>query len=205
MFTRESSSDNPDTRGRVLAAARKLMDERGVARLRVDAVAKDAGLSAGALYRHFTGREELILAVILESVPRDMPTTAASMSEDEAQASLPTLIDQIYEHEKRMAAVAITVLADEKLSAGFRDTLSRAHGGPQDFTRALAAALRSYVDGGALRADLDVDTAATFVQGRCFHHAVLDRLHGPSEALGAPSAVTAEIVNFLKARPARVP
>ncbi|MEV1293961.1 helix-turn-helix domain-containing protein [Pseudonocardia sp. NPDC049635] len=200
MFTRDDSSGNPDTRSRVLAATRKLMDERGVARVRVDAVAKEAGLSAGALYRHFKGREELILAVILESVPRDMPMTAALPSEDGAQEdSLSTLIDQIYEHEKRMAAVAVTVLADEQLSSGFRDMLSRAPGGPEDFTRALAAALRSYVEAGVLRRDLDVGVAATFVQGRCFHHAVLDRLHGPREALGAPPAVTAEIVNFLKA------
>lgn len=200
MFTRDDSSDNPDTRSRVLAATRKLMDERGIARVRVDAVAKEAGLSAGALYRHFKGREDLILAVILESVPRDLPMSAAPTSDDDhTQASLSTLIDQVYGHEKRMAAVAVTVLADEQLSASFRDALSRAPGGPEDFTRALAAALRSYVEAGCLRSDLDADTAATFVQGRCFHHAVLDRLHGPRDALGAPSAVTAEIVNFLKA------
>lgn len=199
MFTREDSSDNPDTRSRVLAATRKLMTEHGIARVRVDAVAKEAGLSAGALYRHFKGREELILAVILESVPRDMPLCAVSTADaDEPGRALAAMIDQVYEHEKRMAAVAVTVLADEKLGAGFRDVLSRVPGGPEDFTNALAAALRSFVEAGCVRSDLDVDAAAAFVQGRCFHHAVLDRLHGPRAALGAPSDATAEIVDFFK-------
>lgn len=200
MFTRDGSSDSPDTRSRVLAATRKLMEERGVARVRIDAVAKEAGLSAGALYRHFKGREELILAVILESVPRDMPLGVASTADvDEPGRALAAMIDQVYEHEKRMAAVAVTVLADEKLSSGVRDALSRVPGGPEDFTRALAAAIRSYVAVGCVRSDVDADAAAAFVQGRCFHHAVLDRLHGPREALGAPSVVIADIVDFLKA------
>lgn len=196
MFSHESSSGAMDTRGRVLAATRKLMNERGIARVRVDAVAKEAGLSAGALYRHFTGREELILAVILDSVPHDMALDAVPTAGDR-RASLSTMIEKVYEHEKRMAAISVTVLADEQLSAGFRETLSRVPGGPQDFTKALASALRSYIEAGHLRADLDIDIAAAFVQGRCFHHAVLDRLHGPSEALGDRTDVAAEIVEFL--------
>lgn len=96
-----------------------------------------------------------------------------------------------------MAAVAVTVLADDQLSVRFREAVSRAPGGPEDFTKALAAALHSYVGAGCVRSALDVDAAAALVQGRCFHHAVLDRLHEPRDSLGAPPEVAAGIVEFL--------
>lgn len=198
MFTHDSSSDKPDTRSRVLAATRKLMDERGVARVRVDAVAKEAGLSAGALYRHFSGREELILAVILDSVPRSMGFEGAPSAEPEVvREALAAVIEQVYEHERRMAAVAVTVLADETLNERFRDMLEHAPGGPEDFTRALATALHSYADAGVVRADLAPEAAAALVQGRCFHHAVMDRLHGPRPELGTPGQVVSEVVALL--------
>ncbi|ALL79493.1 hypothetical protein AD006_30095 (plasmid) [Pseudonocardia sp. EC080610-09] len=198
MFTHDGSSGKPDTRSRVLAATRKLMDERGVARVRVDAVAKEAGLSAGALYRHFAGREELILAVILDSVPRSMSFGGAPDAGHEVvRDALAVMIGQVYEHEKRMAAVAVTVLADETLHERFRDMLARAPGGPEEFTRALAVALRGYADAGVVRADLDPAAAAALVQGRCFHHAVMDRLHGPRPALGTSDEVTSEVMALL--------
>lgn len=198
MFTHDGSSDKADTRSRVLAATRKLMDERGVARVRVEAVAKEAGLSAGALYRHFTGREDLILAVILDSVPRSMSFEGAPNADREVVGeALAALIGQVYEHERRMAAVAVTVLADESLNERFRDMLAHAPGGPEDFTRSLATALRSYADAGVVRADLAPDAAAALVQGRCFHHAIMDRLHGPRPALGTRDEVTSEVVALL--------
>ncbi len=202
MFTHDDSSDMPDTRSRVLAATRTLMDERGVARVRVDAVAKEAGLSAGALYRHFSGREELILAVILDSVPRSMGFEGAPHAAGEVvRDALAGVIGQVYEHERRMAAVAVTVLADETLHERFRDMLARAPGGPEEFTRSLAVALRSYVDAGAVRADLDPDAAAALVQARCFHHAVMDRLHGPRPALGTRDEVTSDVMALLTPDP----
>ncbi|OSY39674.1 hypothetical protein C8E95_1869 [Pseudonocardia autotrophica] len=136
--------------------------------------------------------------MILESVPRDMPLGAASTgSATEPAEELAGMLGRVYEHERRMAAVAVTVLADEKLHARFREILSRVPGGPEDFTRAVASALRSYADAGVVGSTLDPDAAAAFVQGRCFHHAVLDRLHGPGDAPGAPAAVVDELLAFL--------
>lgn len=40
--------------------------------------------------------------------------------------ALAGVIRQVYEHERRMAAVAVTVLADETLHERFRDMLARA-------------------------------------------------------------------------------
>lgn len=60
-------SPAPDARGRILAACREEIAERGLRGLRVQDVAKRAGVSLGLVYYHFTDRAGLLRAV-LESV-----------------------------------------------------------------------------------------------------------------------------------------
>jgi AcrR family transcriptional regulator len=49
-----------DTRDRIEAAAIQLFVEKGVAETTVRDIAHATGLSEGALYRHFTGKEQLV-------------------------------------------------------------------------------------------------------------------------------------------------
>jgi AcrR family transcriptional regulator len=49
-----------DTRDRIEAAAMQLFVEKGVAETTVRDIAHTVGLSEGALYRHFTGKEQLV-------------------------------------------------------------------------------------------------------------------------------------------------
>lgn len=191
--------DNSDaTRRRVLAAARRVMDERGIARLRVEAVAKEAGLSAGALYRHFSGREDLILAVILDSVPRVGVLADAAVAEPPVAAeALLDLVLGIYQHEQRMASVAITVLADDSLRRRFQQAVAAAPGGPQDFPRLVQQALERYQAAGCLRPGLDTVEAAATIQARCFHHAVMDRLHSTDGTEPTPTELAQALVSDL--------
>jgi AcrR family transcriptional regulator len=60
------------TRERILDAAGELFAQHGFDATPVDAIAKRAGLTVGALYRHFSGKGELLLDVIrhaLTSLP----------------------------------------------------------------------------------------------------------------------------------------
>lgn len=53
------------TRDRLLDAALRVVADRGLARLSLDAVARAAGLSRQTVYRHFGNRDGLVTAVIL--------------------------------------------------------------------------------------------------------------------------------------------
>ncbi len=53
------------TRARIVAAAAKLMYERGVAGTSVEDVQQEAGVSSSQLYHYFKEKRELVLAVIL--------------------------------------------------------------------------------------------------------------------------------------------
>ena len=59
------------TREKIVEAARELVCERGYAGLRTAAVLERAGVSRGGLYHHFTGKTNLIAAV-LEAVEVDL-------------------------------------------------------------------------------------------------------------------------------------
>ncbi|HZP45830.1 MAG TPA: helix-turn-helix domain-containing protein [Candidatus Binataceae bacterium] len=58
------SLDGKSTRDRLLDAAAELFARKGYDATSVDAIAERAGLTVGALYRHFSGKGELLLDVM---------------------------------------------------------------------------------------------------------------------------------------------
>jgi AcrR family transcriptional regulator len=60
------------TRARLVAAARHLLEDGGYAAASVQAVADRAGVSAGALYRHFASKAELFVEVFRDAAKRDL-------------------------------------------------------------------------------------------------------------------------------------
>lgn len=150
-----------------------------MARLRTQEVAAQAGCAEGSIYRHFASKEDLLLAVILESVP----AVAAVADADTAggapiEQALTDQVTAVYEHEQRMVLLALTVLGDEELHRRFQERLRSAGGGPQRLPDRIARYLAAEQQLGRLHSGLDPRTAAAMIQGSCFHHALLKRLHG---------------------------
>lgn len=194
MFTHDST-ESSTTRKRVIEAARTVMADRGIARVRIDAVAKEAGLSAGALYRHFSGREDLLLAVILDSAPRnELPDMNAGT---EPRELLKSLVSEVYAHEERMASITVTLLADESLSAQFRELLAQAPGGPDEYPKGLAKSLDALQQREDIPLAKDTLLCAMNIQARCFHHATLERLHGPSTLRGTQTDLVEQLIDDL--------
>ena len=63
------------TRGALVAAARNLFGERGYSQVGLDAVARAAGVTTGAVYHHFKGKKDLFQAAA-ESVEADVLATS---------------------------------------------------------------------------------------------------------------------------------
>lgn len=87
-----SSKKTADTRTRILEATRAVLERQGGAGVRMSDIAKAAGVSRQAVYLHFDGRAELLIAVtthmdaVLGVQERLKPTRAARSGVDRIRA-----------------------------------------------------------------------------------------------------------------------
>ena len=62
------TSGGAATRARIVGAAERLFAERGFSGVSMPAIAAAAGITAGAIYKHFRGKEELFFSVVRRAV-----------------------------------------------------------------------------------------------------------------------------------------
>lgn len=123
-------SAGPGNRLAILAAARERFARDGLA-VPLSAIAKDAGVGQGSLYRHFPDRLALAVAVFDENldavevvVAEDSTTVADLLDLVEQQAVLaPALVDLMWQHQRdarvaplgeRVRAIAEVVVARDR-------------------------------------------------------------------------------------------
>lgn len=71
--------------GQLLTAAARLMERKGSHAVSMQAVADEAGVSVGLIYRYFGGKDDLLLAVIvhvLETFAAEVPAAVESAGDD---------------------------------------------------------------------------------------------------------------------------
>ncbi len=145
-------SDVQRNRERLLAAAKTVFGRSGM-RATLDAVAREAGLGIGTLYRHFPTREALYEAVYRRDVEHlvglaDQAITAPDPVEG-LRCWLHAMIDVIATKKGMIAALALAADATNAISARTTGPLRTAIDGLVG--RAVAAGqLRNGVDGEAL-------------------------------------------------------
>ncbi|WP_187414617.1 TetR/AcrR family transcriptional regulator [Nonomuraea sp. PA05] len=164
------------TRDRILDAAEQAIREFGIAGATTRRIAQRAACSEALLYKHFAGKEEIVLAVLLERSPALGPALAklrSSVGEGDLDAHLVEFTGKTLEFYTRAAAVAGGVLGDPPLMAGFRSMLAKADLGPHLPIEALAEILRAERQAGRIAAGVDPGAAASLLMGACFHRASL--------------------------------
>src|SRR5581483_1237267 len=68
------TSGGAATRERIVGAAERLFAERGFSGVSMPMIAAAAGITAGAIYKHFEGKEELFFSIVRRAVEAT-PTT----------------------------------------------------------------------------------------------------------------------------------
>lgn len=76
------------TRERILTAAAQLFAEHGFASTSMPVIAERSGITAGAIYRHFTSKAELLLEVVKRALEA-LPLSFERSSDEEDAALLP--------------------------------------------------------------------------------------------------------------------
>ncbi len=140
--TRAARASGREARDELLSAALRVFARRGYREAGVDEIAAEAGYSKGALYWHFAGKEELLLALLDERIDvrmRGMVALLASAPPDRDMA-----IEASREFARRLSEDRQAVLVErEYWSLAIRDPELRARYAERqaELRSALAGAL----------------------------------------------------------------
>ncbi|MFE9630242.1 TetR/AcrR family transcriptional regulator [Streptomyces sp. NPDC006463] len=183
MLTSKSSRPTPE---RLLDAAETLMRTSGLASATTKAIAREAGCSEAALYKHFANKEELFVRVLMERTPNAGPLMAALLAEPEEDAGEDAVeegLAAIARHASLFYAdampMAASLFADPALLTRHREGVRKIGAGPHVIIDALAGRLRRELDAGRMRPDADPRAAASLLLGACFQRAFFLHFSGP--------------------------
>jgi len=145
---RKPRTDAQRNRERILAVAKEAFTRHG-AEASLDDIAKEAGVGAGTLYRHFPTRDALIEAVYrseVEKVAAAAPKFAATMRPiDALRAWMLLFVDHIAAKQIIAPALNSVVGGPSKLYEGSRGLIQEA----------IGALVQRAIKSGDIRRDLD--------------------------------------------------
>jgi AcrR family transcriptional regulator len=181
-----------NTRERLLAAARQVIEEGGYGAASVLAIADRAGVAAGTLYRHFASKEELFVEVfrsVCEREERAMRTAADQLPDDAtARERLETVLATFARRALRNPRLAWALIAepvDPRVDAERLAYRAR-------YAELIAAGLVAGIAAGELP-EQNVSLTAAALVGGCG-----EALVGPLSPLAASGPGAEEIVEALR-------
>ncbi|MCX5379006.1 TetR/AcrR family transcriptional regulator [Streptomyces sp. NBC_00091] len=171
MPTPKSSRPTPE---RLLDAAETLMRTIGLANTTTKAIAREAGCSEAALYKHYANKEELFVRVLMERTPNAGPLMTA-LTADPGEGGVEEALADIARHASLFYAeampMAASLFAEPALLTRHREGVQEIGAGPHVVLDALDGRLRRELAAGRLREDADPRSAAALLLGACFQRA----------------------------------
>ena len=170
-------------RSDILRAAQKLMSTQGLNGVTTRQISKAVGCSEGALYVHFKGRLELLLAMLEECLPdaqRSLRVLEESCGHGFPEKNLVMAVDGIYRFHKRAVPLLAGLFAEPKLLAAYRKSMISRKKGPH----IPLGAIRNYIAGEQklrrIDEHIDANLAASMLLSSCFLRAFLEHFfHRP--------------------------
>ena len=153
------------TRERLLQAAFREVHRSGFRSADVDAILTAAGVTKGALYYHFDGKEALGYAIVDEviaGITRDKWLRPLEIAENPIDALIRVVQSTSLRLEDVQCGCPLNNLAQEMspLDEGFRNRLAKIFA---DWRGGIATALREGQRRGMVQSDVDANEMATFL------------------------------------------
>jgi len=161
-------------RVRLVDAAHQLMLTKGLARTTTKEIAKAAGCSEAALYKHFLSKEELFVVVLQERLPtidlREL-TADPGTGERSVEENLTVIARQAALFYEQSFPIAASLYAEPRLKERHDAAMRDMGRGPHLPIRGVATYLRAEQTAGRVRADADTYAAASLLLGACAQRA----------------------------------
>lgn len=142
--TRAARAQRREARDELLAGALRVFARRGYREAGVDEIAAEAGYSKGALYWHFSGKEELLMSLLEERIDAPMRELVALLASAPPERDM--AVEATREFARQLAQQREAMLLErEYWSLAIRDPELRARYAERqtERRRALAAALQA--------------------------------------------------------------
>ncbi|WP_433199001.1 TetR/AcrR family transcriptional regulator [Nocardia sp. CA-107356] len=172
--------------GLIVQAATKVLSREGYAGLSMAAVAAEAGLATGTVYKNFSGKADLVSAVFRKVVAHEVTAVATAAAAGTAVERVTAAVETFAGRALKNPKLAYVLLVEPVDTAV--DT-ERLH-----FRRAFAEAFESAVADGVSRGELpaqDARTSAAALVG-----AIGEVLVGPLADAPHSESVVPEIISF---------
>ncbi|NEC63773.1 TetR family transcriptional regulator [Streptomyces sp. SID9727] len=161
-------------RVRLVDAAHQLMLTKGLARTTTKEIAKAAGCSEAALYKHFLSKEELFVVVLQERLPkvdlRDLITDPGA-GERSVEENLTGIARQAALFYEQSFPIAASLYAEPRLKERHDAAMRELGTGPHLPIRGVDTYLRAEQAAGRVRPDADTYAAASLLLGACAQRA----------------------------------
>ncbi|WP_392840438.1 TetR/AcrR family transcriptional regulator [Streptomyces sp. LN500] len=159
-------------RVRIIDAAHQLMLTIGLARATTKEIARAAGCSEAALYKHFPSKEELFVAVLKERLPKLNPllrrlTADAGAGERTVEENLTDIAREAALFYAQSFPIAASLYAEPRLKSRHDAAMRELGTGPHVPIRGVAGYLRSEQAAGRVRPGADTYAAASLLLGAC--------------------------------------
>lgn len=168
-------------RSEILRAAEKLMRSRGLSGVTTRQISQEVGCSEGALYVHFKGRLELLLAMLEETLPEmlgPLKLLKESVGQGSAQANLAAALGGIFKFHQREAPKAGGLFAEPELLVAYRQSLARQNKGPHLSIAALADYIACEQKLGRIDSCVDAKIGAYLLMSSSFFRAFMEHFSG---------------------------
>lgn len=185
----------------MLDAALTVMRGRGVARATTKEIAREAGFSEAALYKHFEDKTALFVAVLVERLPSrftdvidGLPGRVGTGELEEILVEVATEAIAFYRETFPMGAA---LFSEPAILAAHRAALARLGTGPHVVVDGLAAFLAAEARAGRIDAAVDPRASALLLLGACQMTTFLAAFSGTGETAAGAELARAAVRGLL--------
>ena len=187
-----------ENRQNIICATERLLQTRGLARLTMREIAREAKVTEGLIYHHFKDKAELIFEVVETRVRETknlMLNLPLELGKSTLLKNLENVLLSVYHAHYEITPIICSMFADQKLHVRIKEIVKERNVGPQYAIEGLDVYLAAEQRLGRLSDAVDTNTLATCLWMISTQSAMLDRLLGnnPDE-----THISREIRNYLQ-------
>jgi len=186
-------------RQRILDAALRLIQERGIGRVTTREIAMAAGAAEGSLFKNFGDKMGLLTALLSYELPENQAWRAVAIEappgHGDLVAGLVLFMERAIDYYAAALPITAGSLADRELLRRHQ-ALNRERGsGPQLALEASVDCLRGWQDAGYLDRSADLYAVAVALCGGALICAYIEQLAGPGQIRGGRDGLIHSLID----------